>query len=108
MCPKLAHRSEKRNLRWRDTSLALIWLPTDGPVVVAHTIADKRKMLWDATDADDVLAVRQVQYPTRQEVLVVDDRDSARKHCWRPRRWRWLDDAHAASAFSSEMYSSYA
>jgi hypothetical protein len=36
-------------------------------------------MLSDATDVDDVLAVRQVQYPTRQEVMVVDDRDSARE-----------------------------
>jgi hypothetical protein len=76
---QLARTSEKRNLRWRDTKLTLIWLRRSGPVVVAHTVADKRMMLSEAADGDDVLAVRQVQYPTRQEVMVIDDRASVRE-----------------------------
>jgi hypothetical protein len=48
-------------------------------VAVAHTIEDKRQILTEARDSDDLLALRQVQYPTRQEVMVIDDREAPRQ-----------------------------
>lgn len=42
-------------------------------MVVAHKIADKLEVLASRSPEEVVLAIRQVQYPTRQEVMVVDD-----------------------------------
>jgi hypothetical protein len=65
--------STKANLRWRDTSLTFVCLRRDGALEVAHTVADKAALITAVGPEDCVLAVRQVQYPTRQEVMVVDD-----------------------------------
>lgn len=64
---------------WRDTKLTLIWLRADAPITAAYTIADKRAMLASLEGDDQLLAVRQVQYPQHQEVMVVDDLDVARQ-----------------------------
>jgi hypothetical protein len=75
----LTKASTKSSLRWRDTGLTFIWIPEAGPIVSAHKIADKLDIV-DRCSADDcVLAVRQVQYPRRQEVLVIDQLDVVRQ-----------------------------
>jgi hypothetical protein len=70
---ELTPTSAKRGLRWRDTSLTFIWLRAGGPIAAAHTIADKLKVISECGRDDRVLAVRQKSYPTRQEVMVIDD-----------------------------------
>lgn len=70
---ELTPTSDKRGLRWRDTALTLIWLRDRGPITVAHTIADKLEAVTECGKKDRILAVRQVQYPMRQEVMVVDN-----------------------------------
>lgn len=75
----LAPTSSKVRLRWRDTSLTFIRLGADGVLEVAHTIVGKALMLEALQRGDCLLAVRQVQYPTRQEVMVVDDVARARQ-----------------------------
>jgi hypothetical protein len=74
----LSPASDKKNLRWRETALTLMWLRSDGPVEVAHTLADKRRIVASCRASDRVLALRAVQFPPRQEVLVVDDIESVR------------------------------
>lgn len=70
---QLTRSSSKMNLRWRDPSLTLILLSEKRPICVAHLIADKIDLLTDCSGEDVVLAVRQVNYPMRQEVMVVDE-----------------------------------
>jgi hypothetical protein len=76
---QLTKASTKSGLRWRDTGLTFIWVREDGPIVSAHKIADKLSMIEECGADDCVLAVRQVQYPTRQQVLVIDQFDVVRR-----------------------------
>ncbi len=70
--------SAKSNLHWRDPSLTLLWLRVDGPIEVAHLLNDKRRLLSSCGADDQILAIRQVPYPNRQQVLVIDDLDAVR------------------------------
>jgi hypothetical protein len=75
----LIRTSEKRSIPWRETKLTFILLRADAPIVSAYTVADKRAMLASLLEDDQVLAVRQIQYPQHQEVMVIDDLDAARR-----------------------------
>lgn len=75
---KLIRTSEKRAVPWRDTRLTFIWLRSNGPISSAYTIADKRQILENALAEDLVLAVREVRFPQHQEVMVIDEIDTAR------------------------------
>jgi hypothetical protein len=76
---RLTRTSEKRSVPWRDTKLTFIWLRAEGPIVSAYKIVDKRHVFENLRQGDQVLAVRQQQYPTHQEVMVIDDLDAARQ-----------------------------
>jgi hypothetical protein len=76
---QLARTSAKSKLPWREPRMTFIWLRADGPIVAAHTVDEKRRMIAACAEADCVLAVRQVQYPVRQEVMVIDDLAEARR-----------------------------
>jgi hypothetical protein len=76
---QLTPTSSKQGLRWRDTALTLVWVRAEGPIEVAHKLADKRTMVEACGPEDRLLAVRYVQFPPRQEVMVVDDRERARE-----------------------------
>lgn len=75
---QVVRTSEKRSLPWRDTRLTFIGLLASGTILPAYTLADKRELLEAIREGDRLLAVRQVQYPPRQEVMLVDDLDQAR------------------------------
>ena len=75
---RLTPTSTKPNLRWRETALTFVWLPAEGPVEVAYKLEDKRRVVASCGAGDRILAVRQRQYPTRHEVLVVDDVEAVR------------------------------
>jgi hypothetical protein len=76
----LSRTSTKRELPWRETSLTFIRISADARIQVAHTIADKRLMLDALRSVEDcLLAVRQARYPMRQDVMVVDDAEPARR-----------------------------
>jgi hypothetical protein len=76
---QLARTSSKRGLRWRDPALTFIWLREGDPIVAAHKIEDKRAALSSCAAEDRILAVRQVRYPLRVEVMVIDDLSEARR-----------------------------
>lgn len=76
---QLAPTSSKERLRWRDPRLTFIWLRADGRVVVASTTADKLNAVRSCGLDDCVLAARQVQFPHRVDVMVVDDLAKARR-----------------------------
>jgi hypothetical protein len=65
----LTPTSEKRDLKWRDSSLTFVWLRAEAPIEVAYKIEDKRRVVGSCSAADSILAVRQLLYPTRQEVM---------------------------------------
>jgi hypothetical protein len=76
---ELPATSSKKNLPWRETRLGFLLLRGDGPVVHAHRLDDKRKLLEGCGPDDRLLAIRMQQYPPRPEVLVVDDLDTVRQ-----------------------------
>jgi hypothetical protein len=76
---QLTPTSEKRNLNWRDTSLTFICLRAEEPTEVACTIEDKRRVVASCSAADRILAVRQLRYRTRQDVMAIDDLEAARR-----------------------------
>jgi hypothetical protein len=45
--------------------------------VSVYTIGEKLDLLAKRRQQDQILAVRQVQYPIHQEVMVIDDPDAA-------------------------------
>jgi hypothetical protein len=75
----LTPASTKANLRWRDTSLTFIWLRDGAPIEAAHRLEDKRRVVSECSSEERILAVRPVQYPNRQQVLVVDDLEAVRQ-----------------------------
>jgi hypothetical protein len=76
---QLTPTSEKPALNWRDTSLTFVWLRAKAPIEVAYKIEDKRRVVASCSAADRILVVRQVRYPTRQEVMAIDDLEAARR-----------------------------
>jgi hypothetical protein len=75
---QLTPTSQKR-LNWRDTSLTFVWLRADAPIEVACKIEHKRRVVGSCSAADRILAVRQLRYPTRQDVMAIDDLEAARR-----------------------------
>lgn len=75
----LPRTSDKTSLRWRETTLTFVCIRADGRIETAYTLVAKTAMLQSLASDDCLLAARQVQYPTRQEVMVVDDLPSVRE-----------------------------
>ena len=75
----LTPTSSKQKLPWREPALTFLWLRADGPIVSAYKIEDKLDVVASCGPDDHVLALRQVQFPRRQEVMVVDDLEQARR-----------------------------
>jgi hypothetical protein len=70
--------SSKRDLRWRQTDVALLLVRAGGDISQAYKLEDKRALISDLQPADCLLAVQNLQYPKHPEVLVVDDLDAVR------------------------------
>ena len=74
----LTPTSSKSKLKWREPKLTFILVGADGVFRSAHTTEDKLRLLDAYEEHDCLLAVRQVQFPLHQEVMVVDTLDQAR------------------------------
>lgn len=60
-------------IRWRDTSVTLIAVGASGSITASHKLTEKAAMVASLGPEDVLLVVRPRQYPTRSEVLVVDE-----------------------------------
>jgi hypothetical protein len=75
---ELPTTSSKKKLPWRETRLGFLPLRGDGRLVQVHQLADKRELVDGCGPDDRLLAIWMQQYPSRPEVLLVDDLDAAR------------------------------
>ena len=72
----LPKTSEKRKIPWRENRVAFLLVRADGSVEQSHLLAEKRRLVEECGERDQLLVVRMLRF--HPEVLWVDDLDAPR------------------------------